>query len=198
MAFEEAENNFPDNCGHSKATRKKQAPMSQSPHTAEIWGKPVVSLLSDGVGCFSQPRQWWLGLIPWSLRTNIKENVTQLWMYLCPSSQSTGQELRAIGHLFVAHVLGQDMFILETRDYCQSSTCQLPGLGTILLPEETPGEAHHCYNGLVVSRALASLLPHPRHCLCSEEFTRMHFNSCALVVFRGVLWYSVILTIHEW
>lgn len=97
VASEKGENNFPDNCGHSKAARKKQAPMSQSPYTAEIWGKPVVSPLSNGVGYFSQPRQWWLGLISWSLRTNIRENAIQLWMHLCPSSQSTGQDLRAIG-----------------------------------------------------------------------------------------------------
>lgn len=55
--FKKDENNFSDHCGHSKAARKKQASMEQSPHTAEIRGKPMVSPLSSGVGCFSQPWQ---------------------------------------------------------------------------------------------------------------------------------------------
>lgn len=57
VAFEKDVNNFPDSCGHSEAARKKLASMEQSLHTAEIGGQPVVSLLANGVGCFSQPRQ---------------------------------------------------------------------------------------------------------------------------------------------
>lgn len=57
------------------------------------------------------------------LRSNIRENVTQLQMHLCPLSHTTGQELRDISHLFVAHVLGQDMFVLETRMCGRSSAC---------------------------------------------------------------------------